>query len=166
MDFTTADLCDAHAGTVSVLEPMLGSFGGRARCTGPVRTVKVFEDNALVRATLGTPGDGAVLVVDGGGSRRCALVGDQLATLAIDNGWAGLVVWGCIRDSAVIGAMPIAVFALATHPLRSARKGTGDRDVAVSFGGVTFAPGNVLYADDDGIVVASRALLSPDAPGR
>jgi regulator of ribonuclease activity A len=159
MNFTTADLCDAHAGSLAILAPMLRSFGGRDRCAGPIRTLKVFEDNALVRATLSTPGEGAVLVVDGGGSERCALVGDQLAALALEHGWAGLVVWGCIRDSAAIAGMPLAVFALATHPLRSAKKGVGERDVPVTFGGVTFVPGHVLYADQDGLVVSPQRLV-------
>jgi len=158
MNFKTADLCDAHADRLRVLQPILRSFGARAACDGPIRTLKVFEDNALVRAVLSGPGEGAVLVIDGGGSLRCALVGDQLAQLAVDNGWGGIILWGCIRDSAQVSTMPVGVFALATHPLRSARKGVGDRDVPVTFGGVTFSPCDHVYADEDGIVVSSTRL--------
>lgn len=154
----TSDLCDTHAPELRILAPLLRSFGGRNACQGPVTTLKVLEDNALVRATLEQPGGGSVLVVDGGGSLRCALVGDQLAQLAIANDWAGVVVWGCIRDSEQIARMPVFVSALATHPLRSVRRGAGERDVAITFGGVRFSPGDYLYADPDGIVVAERPL--------
>ncbi len=154
----TSDICDLHAPQLRILAPLLHSFGGRASCHGPVSTLKVFEDNALIRATLEQPGGGSVLVVDGGGSLRCALVGDQLAKLAIANDWAGVILWGCIRDSEEIGNLPVFVSALATHPLRSVKHGTGERDVAVTFGGVRFMPGDYLYADADGILVADRAL--------
>ena len=157
-DPRTSDICDQYGATVRILAPLLRSFGGRGSCQGPAATLKVFEDNALIRATLEQPGNGAVLVVDGGGSLRCALVGDQLARLVIDNGWAGILVWGCIRDSAEIATMPVYVSALATHPLRSVRCGIGERDVPVTFGGVRFAPGDYLYADEDGILVAEHAL--------
>lgn len=158
MNFKTTDLCDAHGDRLRILQPILRSFGGHPACSGAVRTLKVHEDNALVRATLSGPGDGAVLVVDGGGSLRCALVGDQIAQLAVDNGWRGIVVWGCIRDSVQVATMPVSVFALGTHPLRSVKKGTGERDVPVTFGGVTFRPGDFLYADEDGIVVSATRL--------
>ncbi|MCW5625013.1 MAG: ribonuclease E activity regulator RraA [Burkholderiales bacterium] len=158
MTFTTADLCDAHSERLRIVSPLLRSFGGKAGCAGPIRTLKLFEDNPLVRATLSEPGHGQILVVDGGGSLRCALVGDQIGQLAVDNGWAGVVVWGCVRDTAILAKMPIAIFALAAHPLRSARNGLGERDVAVTFGGVTFVPGDHLYADADGIVVSSGPL--------
>lgn len=158
MNFKTTDLCDEHGETLRVLEPMFASFGGNTSCAGPVRTLRVFEDNALVRVTLTEPGKGAVLVVDGGGSLRCALLGDQLAQLAVDNGWSGVVVWGCIRDSAQVETMPVAVFALATHPRRPAKQGIGERDVPVTFGGHTLRPGDYLYADEDGIVVAPQRL--------
>lgn len=154
----TSDICDVHAAQVRILAPLLRSFGGRTACHGPVSTLKVFEDNALIRATLEQPGGGSVLVVDGGGSLRCALVGDQLAKLAIANNWAGVIVWGSIRDCEEIGNLPMFVGALATHPLRSAKRDGGERDVAVTFGGVRFLPGDYLYADADGILVADRAL--------
>ena len=159
MDFQTTDLCDANEGKVRAVAPMFRSFGGKQRFAGPIRTLKVFEDNALVRSTLEGPGDGCVLVVDGGGSMRCAMVGDQLALLGVKNGWAGIVVYGCIRDSGPIGGMELGVFALGTHPMKSIKKGAGDRDIPVTFGGVTFHPGHYVYADEDGVVVSAEALL-------
>lgn len=163
MDVKTADLCDRHedevrAGKVRVLEPMLNSYGGRAVFQGRIATLRLFEDNSLVRKALEAPGEGRVLVIDGGGSLRSALVGDQLAALGEKNGWAGIVVNGCIRDSRAIGEMAIGVLALDTHPLRSIKKGIGEADVAVRFAGVTFAPGDHLYADEDGVLVSPEPL--------
>lgn len=159
MTFQTADLCDAHEGRIRVLAPMFRSFGGRRAFGGAIATLKVFEDNSLVRSALEGPGQGRVLVVDGGGSQRCALVGDQLALLGVKNGWAGVIVYGCIRDSRPIGEMDLGVFALATHPLKSIKKGVGDTDVPVTFGGVTFVPGHYVYADEDGVIVSDVPLL-------
>lgn len=159
MEIQTADLCDAHEGKLRVVTPMFRSYGGRSAFGGEIATLKVFEDNSLVRTVLEGRGDGKVLVVDGGGSMRCALVGDQLALLGVKNGWAGVIVYGCIRDSKAIGGMNLGVLALGTHPLKSIKKGAGDANVAVSFGGVTFAPGNFVYADEDGVVVSETALL-------
>lgn len=159
MDFQTTDLCDANEGKVRAVAPMFRSFGGKTRFAGPIRTLKVFEDNSLVRSTLETAGNGAVLVVDGGGSMRCAMVGDQLALLGVKNNWAGIVVYGCIRDSGPIAGMDIGVFALGTHPMKSVKKGAGDADIPVTFGGVTFTPGEYIYADEDGVIVSATALL-------
>ncbi len=159
MEIHTADLCDSHEERVRVVEPMFGSFGGRPAFGGPIATLKVFEDNSLVRAELEGPGEGRVLVVDGGGSMRCALVGDQLALLGVKNGWAGVIVYGCIRDAKAIGEMDLGVFALGTHPKKSIKKGAGDRDIPVTFGGVTFAPGQYVYADEDGVIVSDSSLL-------
>ncbi|CUB07898.1 MULTISPECIES: ribonuclease E activity regulator RraA [Tepidiphilus] len=159
MDFHTADLCDAHEDRVRVLAPMLRSYGGARAAGGPVRTLKIFEDNALVREMLAEPGQGAMLVIDGGGSLRRALLGDNLAELAVKNGWAGVVVYGCIRDSAAIGRLPLGVWALATHPMKTVKRGEGQRDVPVSFGGVTFAPGMFAYADEDGVIVSDAPLV-------
>ncbi|MGH8540758.1 MAG: ribonuclease E activity regulator RraA [Stenotrophobium sp.] len=158
MSFATTDLSDAHP-EVQVCEPLFGDYGGLLAFHGPVRTLKIFEDNALIRSTLETPGNGAVLVVDGGGSTRCALVGGNLGVLAVKNGWAGIVVNGCIRDSEEIAALEVGVKALALHP-RKSEKGlhTGHVDKVVSFAGVTFKPGAFLYADADGIVVSEKAL--------
>ena len=163
MDLLTADLCDTYEdllqdGRLRVVEAMFGSYGGRAAFHGPIATIKLFEDNGLVRQTLQTAGNGRVLVIDGGGSLRRALVGDQLATLALQNNWAGIVVNGCIRDTVAIGDMDIGVLALDTHPRKTAKKGQGEAEVAVHFGGVSFHPGEWLYADEDGVLVSVSAL--------
>lgn len=158
MSFQTADLCDAHDADVRVVAPMFRSFGGRASFSGPISTVKCFEDNSLVRSALEAPGSGRVLVIDGGGSQRCALVGDQLAQLGARNGWSGIVVHGCIRDARAIGETEIGVFALGTHPRKSVKRGQGELDVPLNFGGVDFAPGEWLYADEDGILVSRGEL--------
>lgn len=158
MSYPTTDLCDKYADELQIADPMFADLGGKLDFAGPISTVKCFEDNTKVREALEEPGRGRVLVVDGGGSDRCALLGDNLAQLAIDNDWAGVVVYGCIRDSAEIAEMPVAVKALATHPRKSSKQGIGDRDVSVRFAGVSFEPGAWLYADADGIVVATREL--------
>jgi len=158
MKFATADLYDANEGRVQVVLPGLHDYGGRRTFSGPISTVKVHEDNALVRKALEEPGNGRVLVVDGGASLRCALVGGLLAELARNNGWAGILVSGCIRDSAEIGAIDVGVKALGTTPRKSVKKGAGDRDIGISFSGVTFVPGHFLYADQDGILVSETAL--------
>lgn len=154
----TADLCDAHGGAVRVVAAVFRDFGARRRFAGPITTLRVHEDNALVRAALEQPVAGRVLVIDGGGSLRTALVGGKLATLVHDNGWAGVVVHGAVRDAEEIASMDVGLKALATCPRRSSRRGEGDRDVPVTFGGVTFTPGDWLYADADGIVVSSVEL--------
>jgi regulator of ribonuclease activity A len=160
MDLKTADLCDAHAGSphFQIAEPGFLDYGGRRSFSGPISTVRAPEDNSLVRKALEESGQGRVLVVDGGGSRRCALVGDQLAALAQKNGWAGVVVNGCIRDAEAVGRTTIGVKALGTHPLKSNKRNEGQRDVEVRFAGVTFRPGHHLYADADGIVTSDKAL--------
>ncbi|KAB7627646.1 ribonuclease E activity regulator RraA [Alkalilimnicola sp. S0819] len=158
MSLKTTDLCDEHSERLRIAAPMFITYGGRRLFNGPVSTVKVFEDNSLVRAALEEAGEGRVLVVDGGGSMRCALLGDQLAELGRKNDWAGVVVYGCIRDSEDIAGIDIGVKALNTHPLKSVKKGVGERDVPVSFAGITVRPGDYLYADDDGVVVAEGSL--------
>ena len=164
MSFKTPDLLDNNEartqdGRVRVVAPMFQHYGGRPSFSGQIVTLKVFEDNSLVREALADEGHGKVLVIDGGGSLRCALVGDQLAILAQKNGWEGIVVYGCIRDSEDISHINLGLRALNTHPLKSIKKGAGDADIPVSFGGVSFAPGEQLYADEDGIVVAPTPLL-------
>jgi regulator of ribonuclease activity A len=159
MHFTTADLYDAHESEAHVALPGFRNFGGRRCFHGPITTLKVHEDNALVRAALETAGQGRVLVVDGGGSLRCALVGDRLAELGRNNGWAGVIVYGCIRDAAEIGRMDFGVQALGTNPRRSVKRGAGERDIPVTFHGVTFVPGQHVYADDDGILVGAGMWL-------
>jgi len=163
MTFKTPDLCDqfeAELGkTLRVVTPMFQHYGKRHSFSGQIATLKIFEDNSLVREAFAENGQGKVLVIDGGGSLRCALVGDQLAILAQKNGWAGVVVYGCIRDSGDINGIDIGVRALNTHPHKSIKKGAGDRDIAVTFGGVTFNPGEWLYADEDGVLLSSKSLL-------
>lgn len=159
MNYPTADLCDKYADELQIVEPMVfGEFGGKLEFSGPISTVKCFEDNSLVRAALEKPGQGRVLVVDGGGSDRCALMGDNVAQLLLDNDWAGALIYGCIRDSGEIAEMDVAVKALATHPKKSNKQNIGEQDIAVRFAGVTFEPGHWLYADLDGIVVSAREL--------
>lgn len=158
MDFRTADLVDAHGPALQSCAVQFRQYGGRARFFGPVRTVAVFEDNALIKQVLSAPGGGAVLAVDGGGSLRCALVGDVIAGLAVRNGWAGLVVWGAVRDTVALAGLDLGIKALGSNPWKSGKAGTGHADVPVSFGGATFAVGQWLYSDEDGIVVSADRL--------
>ena len=162
MSFATCDLLDDNEGKdgldLQIVAPMFKSYGGHPRFSGRIATLKVFEDNSLVREMLASPGEGRVLVVDGGGSLRCALVGDQLGALGVKNGWTGIIVWGCIRDSVAINGQAIGVRALETTPRNSIKKGAGDKDVEVYFGGVSFRPGEWLYADEDGVIVSGKAL--------
>ena len=158
MNFLTTDLCDAHEDVVRVVEPMFASFGGKTAFHGRIATLRVFEDNSFVRKAIESEGHGRVLVIDGGGSIRRALVGDQLASLALQNGWAGIVVNGCIRDSRVIAEMDIGLLALATHPLKTLKKNVGEADITVSFGKVDFVPGEWIYADEDGVIVCKLSI--------
>lgn len=158
MSCATTDLSDAHP-EAQTCEPVFRDFGGRIAFHGAAKTLKVFEDNALVRATLETPGQGRVLVIDGGGSTRCALVGGNLGALAVKNGWAGMLVYGCVRDTAELGKQDLGIKALGAHPRRS-EKGlhSAQQDKAVSFAGVTIRPGAWVYADADGVLVALLAI--------
>ncbi len=149
---STAELLDAHGDDARVCLIQFRSFGAPA-FSGPVATVRCHEDNVLLRRRAEGPGDGRVLVVDGGGSLRCALLGDNIASLALRNGWAGVVVHGCVRDADALDALALGVKALGTNPRPSRKDGAGAVDVPVAFGGVTFAPGDVLHADRDGIVL-------------
>lgn len=151
--FSTADLVDEHGGKLRVCGTQFRQFGGQRVFSGPVRTVSCYQDNGLVKELLATPGAGAVLVVDGRGSLDTALTGDLIAQSAVDNGWAGLVINGAVRDSAVLAGLPIGIKALGTIPRKSSKAGNGQVDVPVGFGGVTFHPGDLLYADDDGVVL-------------
>ena len=161
-DFSTCDLCDAHEdeqpAPLRVLPPVFREFGNGARFCGPVATVRCFEDNSRVKEAVESPGEGRVLVVDGGGSLRRALVGGNLARAAQRNGWAGMVINGSVRDVAELQAAGIAVRALALMPLRSTKRNEGQRDLPVTVAGVPVAPGDWLYADADGIVVSPRRL--------
>jgi regulator of ribonuclease activity A len=157
MIFTTADLIDAHEELQSC-DLQFSSFGKRQRFSGAISTVRCRHDNALVKKVLSQPGTGGVLVIDGDGSMHCALVGDVIAGMAAANGWAGIVVRGAVRDSAAMAMLDLGIKALGTNPRKSAKAGEGEIDVPVEFGGVVFAPGDYLYADEDGILVSPRAL--------
>jgi regulator of ribonuclease activity A len=156
MTFKTPDICDEYAHThhLQIAEPIFRNFGGKRAFSGRVATIKTFEDNVLIRQALEERGEDRVLVVDGGGSHRCALLGGNLARLACDNGWQGIVVYGCVRDSVELDQLPIGIRALHTHPLKSHKRGGGDRDILISFAGINFRTGYYVYADEDGIVVA------------
>ncbi|MBT3618872.1 MAG: ribonuclease E activity regulator RraA [Porticoccaceae bacterium] len=155
---STPDLCDDYPELVRVLDPIFSNFGGRERFSGPLVTVKCFEDNSVVKELVGTPGEGRVLVVDAGGSMRRACLGDMLAEQASVNGWAGLVIYGCIRDVDEIMATDIGVQALGTHPMKTDKKGVGELGISVTFAGVTFSLGDYVYADNNGIIVSSQRL--------
>jgi regulator of ribonuclease activity A len=159
-EFKTTDLCDAYEDKLQVLEPLLKDFGALSAFYGPISTVRCVDDNSLVRSAFETQGRGRVLVVDGGGSLRCALIGDQLAALAANNGWAGAIVFGCVRDSVALARTKLGIKAVAAHPRKSVKRGLGERDLEVRFGGVIFTPGHYLYADEDGLVVSSGSLLT------
>ncbi len=159
MSYATTDISDAHP-AAQVAAPIFRHFGGAQRFAGAVKTIKVFEDNSLVRDMLEQPGDGRVLVVDGGGSMRCALVGGNLGQLGVDNGWSGIVVYGCVRDCAELGAQQIGIMAMASHPKKSVKRGVGEEDLEVSFADLRIAPGDWVYADEDGIVVSSAQITS------
>lgn len=152
MNINTADLCDEHGGDAHVLQAPWQSFGRHKAFAGLARTVSAFEDNSFVRATLETKGEGHVLVVDGGGSDRCALVGDQLATLAFENEWAGIIVYGYIRDAATIDTLPIGIKALGTNPRRSEKAQTGSVDEPVTIAGIEVRNGEMIVADRDGVI--------------
>lgn len=160
-DFSTCDLCDEHkndgTGRFRVLPPVFRDFGARRRFAGPVSTVKCFEDNSLVKKALDEPGEGRVLVVDGGGSLRRALVGGNLGAAAARNGWAGVVVHGCVRDAGELAACEVGIRAVALMPLPTEKRNVGERDVPVQVEGVWVRPGDVLYADEDGIVIMAAA---------
>jgi len=160
MTFTTADLCDAYSAQehFQIAEPVFKIYGGNAAFCGQITTVKVFEDNVLVRETLETKVDNRVLVVDGGGSHRCALLGHDLASTAVANGWQGIVIYGCLRDAVLLRQLPIGIRALHAHPLKSHKTGHGDRDLLITFAGVNFKKDHYLYADEDGIIVSETML--------
>ena len=150
---SSAHLYDEHGDALQSLTLQLRDFGGRAAFEGPIRTVRCFQDNQLVKELLATDGEGAVLVIDGSGSLGTALMGDMIAESAVAHGWAGVVINGAIRDSAAIGRLPIGVKALGTNPRKSGKTGTGETDVVLRFGDVEFRPGARLYADEDGVLV-------------
>ena len=162
MTIVTPDLCDAYPELVRVAEPIFTNYGGRPAFGGEIITVKCHEDNSLVKEHVSNPGEGKVMVVDGGGSLRCALLGDMLAEKAAENNWAGLIIFGCIRDVDEIRKTQLGVQALRTIPIKSNRKGRGDLNIPVTFAGVTFYPGEFVYADNNGVIVSAEPLKMPD----
>ena len=155
---STPDLCDQYPELVQAVEPMFSNFGGRESFGGQVVTVKCFEDNSRVKELVSTPGEGRVMVVDTGGSMRRACLGDMLAEKASANGWSGIIIYGCIRDVDEIMATDIGVQALGVHPIKTDKKGIGEIDITVTFGGVTFNSGDYVYADNNGIIVSPEKL--------
>ncbi|ASU82156.1 S-adenosylmethionine--2-demethylmenaquinone methyltransferase [Nocardiopsis gilva YIM 90087] len=159
--FATADLIDAHGEAIVTCETQFRQFGGRTAFYGPIATIKCHEDNAMVKEQLNQPGEGWVLVVDGGGSLRTALMGDLIAQAAFDNGWAGVVINGAVRDTATLAKLDLGIKALGSTPRKSTKTGAGHLDGAVSFGNVVFTPESWLYSDEDGIVVSDEKLDLP-----
>ena len=155
---STPDLCDQYPELVRVLDPIFFNYGGRESFSGPVLTVKCFEDNSVVKQLVGTPGNGRVLVVDAGGSMRRACLGDMLAEQASVNGWAGVIIYGCIRDVDEIMVTDIGVQALGTHPMKTDKKGIGEQGIDITFAGVTFTSDDHVYADNNGIIVSNHRL--------
>ncbi|KAA0025076.1 ribonuclease E activity regulator RraA [Antrihabitans cavernicola] len=149
----TADLADEIGPDIRSCDTQFTQFGGRAAFSGPITTIRCFQDNLLVKQTLSEPGNGGVLVVDGGGSIHTALVGDIIAGRGVDNGWSGVIVNGAVRDSAILRTLDIGIKALGTNPRKSTQTGSGEKNVRIEIGGVVFNPGETAYSDDDGVVV-------------
>ncbi|MWJ26626.1 ribonuclease E activity regulator RraA [Halomonas sediminis] len=156
----TPDICDAHPDVV-VLDPVFVNYGGIDAFAGPIRTIKCFEDNSLVKQALAETGGGAVLVVDAGGSHRCAMLGDMVARQAVENGWAGVIMYGCVRDVDILAELELGIQALGNHPRKSEKRNEGQRDIPVTFAGATLTPGQWIYADNNGIVLAQHELTLP-----
>ncbi|RNL84432.1 ribonuclease E activity regulator RraA [Halostreptopolyspora alba] len=159
--FATADLIDHHGDVLGSCETQFRSYGGRDMFHGPVATIKCHEDNALVKEQLNQPGEGWVLVVDGGGSLRSALLGDLVAKAAFDNGWAGVIINGAVRDVAELGELDLGIKALGSNPRKSGKTGAGYLDVPVAFGNVLFTPESWVYGDQDGVVISDEKLELP-----
>lgn len=158
MSYSVPDICDEFIDEISVLEPLFADFGGKEKFSGEIVTIKCFEDNSLVGDAVRSPGAGRVLVVDGGGSLRHALLGDLLATAAVENGWQGLLINGCVRDVEILESIDLGVKALNIHPVKTEKRGEGRLNVNVTFAGATIRPGSYLYTDANGVVVATRNL--------
>ena len=155
---STPDLCDARESEVRVLEPIFNNYGGVKSFFGPGVTIKCHEDNSVVKELVSTPGNGQVIVMDGGGSMRRAILGDMLAEKAAQNGWAGLVINGCIRDVDEIGQTNLGVKALNVHPMKTDKRGIGDLNVPVQMAGQIIQPGEWIYADNNGVIVSAQKL--------
>lgn len=160
MSFSVCDICDEHENDVQIVDPVFRSYGARTVFSGEIVTVKCYEDNSFVKDLVGTPGTGKVLVVDGGGSLRRSLLGDQLAAKAVDNGWEGIVINGAIRDIEVIVDLDIGVRALNVIPLKTEKLGVGTLDVPLQFAATDFIPGQYVYADLNGMITSSQNFLS------
>lgn len=160
--FSTADLYDQFEEQLLVCAPIFSDFGGRDAFSGPAATVKCFEDNSRIKEALAEPGEGRVLVVDAGGSARCAMLGDLIAESAVANGWAGVVIDGCVRDVDRLAELDLGVKALAAIPRRSTRRGEGQRDLVIALAGVLVQPGDRVYCDADGVVIAPQGLIEPE----
>ena len=161
MQYVTPDLCDAYP-DVAVVEPMFTNFGGHDSFGGEIVTVKCFEDNSLVKDLVAQDGTGKVMIVDGGGSLRRAMLGDMLAEQAAQNSWQGIIIYGCVRDVDVLIQTALGIQALGSHPMKTEKRGVGEHNVPVTFGGVTFRPGEYVYADNNGIIVSPVALQMPE----
>ena len=161
MSNTVPDICDEYLARLQVLEPLFTEFGGKKKFCGEIVTVKCFEDNSLVKKTLATDGLGKVMVIDGGASLRCALLGDMLAGLAVGNGWQGLVINGCVRDVEILKTIELGVRALNCYPVKSNKRNEGQFGMALRFAGVDFKPGLYLYADENGMAVSDAKLELP-----
>ena len=159
MEYKTTDLCDANPGKITIADAIgLKDYGGRKTFSGKIHTVKCYEDHAPVEKILNTDGTGKVLVVDGGGSMRCAITGDRLAGIAVNNHWAGIIIYGCIRDSVTIGQLNLGVKALDTYPISRVTNIEWPENIPVSFAGITFVPGHFVYCDEDGIITSASML--------
>jgi len=157
--FKTADLCDDHASSVQVCNLEFRSYGNRKRFSGKIETVNVYEDNVLFEEALKSVPTGSVIVVNGGGSKNCALMGHRLAVIAASRGLAGVIINGCVRDAADLAEIEVGIFALGSNPLKSKKNGVGERDVNFSFGNVQWKPGEYVYADEDGVIVSEEKLI-------
>lgn len=162
MKLVTPDLCDAYPELVQAVEPMFANYGGVDAFGGEIVTVKCFEDNSKVKELVDEPGEGKVMVVDAGGSFRCAMLGDMLAEKAVKNGWAGIIMYGCVRDVDVLAELELGVQALGSHPMKSLKKGIGEVGIDVTFGGVTFRQGQYVYADNNGVITSPEPLKMPE----
>lgn len=163
MEFSTPDLCDRFPDKIRVATPLFRHFGGRERFSGPIATIKCHEDNVLIREAALEAGQGRILVIDGGGSMKAALVGDGIAEWALDHGWIGMIIFGCVRDTAALRKVNFGVVAIGVNPVTPTKRREGLRDVPVTFADIRFCPGEFAYVDEDGIVVAQTPL--PDGPG-
>ncbi len=162
MEYVLPDLCDEYPERVRVVSPMFRNFGAKLSFGGPITTIKCYEDNSLVADAVAEEGHGRVLVVDGGGSLRCGLLGDNLALKAANNGWVGIIVYGCVRDVDALSVIDLGIQAINTNPLKSIKRGIGLRDELVVIGGVNFIPGEYTYADNNGVIVSTSSLSMPE----